>query len=158
MLRSSPSCPPSPSSRPRPRVTSTPSRACWPEIRRSSTRSTSTTRRRSISPRRGTTSQSPRCCSTPAPTPISHAFYLAARNGHTEAAEFLLDQGADIDHRGFFGAPGLHWAAINGHLETVRHLVSRGADPAIRDDAYDADALGWAREGANEAVVAFLAG
>ena len=89
---------------------------------------------------------------------ISDAFYLAARNGRTEAARFLLEQGADIDFRGFFGAPGLHWAANNGHLETVRFLVERGADTTIHDEEFDADALGWAREGGDERVVAFLAG
>ena len=89
---------------------------------------------------------------------ISDAFYVAARNGHTEVARFLLDRGADIDFRGFFGAPGLHWAAINGHADTVRFLLDQGADPALRDDEFDADALGWAREGEHEDVVRVLSG
>jgi len=44
---------------------------------------------------------------------VSEAFHIAARNGNVEVAKLLLERGADIDQRGFFGAPGLHWAAIN---------------------------------------------
>ena len=88
---------------------------------------------------------------------VSAAFVLACRNGHTDAARFLLDRGADVDARGFFGATALHWAAINGHAETVRFLLEQGADPALRDGEFDADALGWAREGGHEPVVALLA-
>jgi ankyrin repeat protein len=88
---------------------------------------------------------------------VSAAFVLACRNGHTEAARFLLDRGADVNARGFFGGTGLHWAAINGHADTVRFLLGEGADPAMRDAQFDSDALGWAREGGHEPVVALLA-
>ena len=88
---------------------------------------------------------------------VAAAFVLACRNGHTDAARFLLDRGADIDSRGFFGGTGLHWAALNGHAGTVRFLLDHGADPALRDAEFDSDALGWAREGGHERVVALLA-
>jgi uncharacterized protein len=87
---------------------------------------------------------------------VSAAFVLACRNGHTDAARFLLERGADVDARGFFGATALHWAAINGHAETVRFLLGEGADPALRDAEFEADALGWAREGGHEPVIALL--
>jgi ankyrin repeat protein len=87
---------------------------------------------------------------------VSAAFVLACRNGHVEAARFLLERGADVDARGFFGATGLHWAALNGHVDTVRFLLDGGADPALRDRQFDSDALGWAREGEHEPVVALL--
>jgi ankyrin repeat protein len=87
---------------------------------------------------------------------VSAAFVLACRNGHTDAARFLLDRGADVDARGFFGATGLHWAAHNGHADTVTFLLDQGADPALRDSQFDSDALGWAREGGHEPVVALL--
>jgi ankyrin repeat protein len=88
---------------------------------------------------------------------VSEAFQVACRNGHTEVARSLLDRGARIDHPGYFEAPGLHWAAINGHADTVSFLLERGADPAIRDAEFDADALGWAREGGHDDVEALLA-
>src|SRR5262249_43407824 len=59
---------------------------------------------------------------------VSEALYIAARNGHVDVAQFLLERGADIDCRGFFGAPRLHWAAINGHRPMVEFLIARGAD------------------------------
>ena len=87
---------------------------------------------------------------------VSAAFVLACRNGHTDVARLLLDRGADVNTRGFFAATALHWAAINGHADTVRFLLAEGADPALRDREFDADALGWAREGGHEPVVALL--
>ena len=82
---------------------------------------------------------------------------LACRNGHTDAARFLLDRGADVNARGFFAATALHWAAINGHADTVRFLLERRA-PIRRcaTSEFDSDALGWAREGGHEPVVALL--
>jgi ankyrin repeat protein len=89
---------------------------------------------------------------------VSAAYVLACRNGHTEAARFLLDHGAQVNARGFFHATALHWAAINGHADTVRFLLDAGADPTLRDAEFDADALGWAREGGHEPVIALLDG
>lgn len=87
---------------------------------------------------------------------VSAAFVLACRNGHTDAARFLLGRGADVDARGFFGATGLHWAAHNGHADTVRFLLEAGADTTLHDARFGSDPLGWAREGGHEAVVALL--
>ena len=84
---------------------------------------------------------------------LSDALYAAARNGHTEVVEFLLDRGADVNARGFFGAPGLHWAAINGYADTVDLLLSHGADRTIRDAKFDGTAENWAREGGHRAIV-----
>ena len=83
---------------------------------------------------------------------ISEALYVAARNGHVEVARFLLEKGADIDCRGFFGAPGLHWAAINGHRPMVEFLIARGADLHLRDQQFNATPLGWALEGEREEI------
>jgi ankyrin repeat protein len=87
---------------------------------------------------------------------VSEAFYIAARNGHVHVAEFLLDKGADINCKGFFGAPGLHWAAINGHKEMVEFLIARGADCEVRDEEFASTALGWAAEGHHSEIVELL--
>jgi RNA polymerase sigma factor (sigma-70 family) len=89
---------------------------------------------------------------------ISLAEYVAARNGHTECVRVLLEHGADIDYRGFFGGTGLHWACINGHIETVRFLLARGANAALKDFRFDATAEGWASEGKHDAIVELLRG
>jgi ankyrin repeat protein len=89
---------------------------------------------------------------------VSEAFYIAARNGHTDVAKFLLDKGADINCRGFFGAPGLHWAALNGHKEMVEFLIAHGADIHLRDEEFDSTPLGWAREGHQLEIAELLKG
>jgi ankyrin repeat protein len=87
---------------------------------------------------------------------VSEAFYIAARNGHIDVAGFLLERGADIDSRGFFGAPGLHWAAINGHKEMVEFLIARGADIHLRDEEFASTPLGWAIEGRQKEIAQLL--
>jgi len=87
---------------------------------------------------------------------VSEAFHIAARNGHLEVAKFLLEKGADINCRGFFGAPGLHWGAINGHKAMVEFLIDRGADLTLRDQHFNSTALGWALEGKQTAIAELL--
>jgi ankyrin repeat protein len=87
---------------------------------------------------------------------LDDAFVLACRNGHTAIALQLLEAGAEVDARGYFNAPAIHWAAINGHAGTVAFLLEHGADPELKDDEFGADALGWAREGGHTSVVELL--
>jgi ankyrin repeat protein len=87
---------------------------------------------------------------------VSEAFYIAARNGHIEVVRFLLGKGADINCRGFFGAPGLHWAAINGHKAMVEFLITNGADLQLRDNQFNSTPLGWAREGKQTEIIGML--
>ena len=86
----------------------------------------------------------------------STALYAAARNGHTAVVEYLLDHGATIDTRGFFGGTGLHWAAINGHRDTVELLIARGASRNIRDEHFDSTPEEWAIEGGHTELAALL--
>lgn len=67
----------------------------------------------------------------------------------TEMVEWLLDQGASVNARGWLGghlqgATALHIAANGGHLDLARLLVDRGADVMLRDALNDATAEGWA--------------
>jgi len=71
-------------------------------------------------------------------------------------AKFLLEKDADINCRGFFGAPGLHWAAIHGNKAMVEFLIERGADLTLRDQQFNSTALGWALEGKQTEIAALL--
>jgi protein-S-isoprenylcysteine O-methyltransferase Ste14 len=84
------------------------------------------------------------------------AFHAAARNGHPALVAFLLDCRADVDARGFFDAPAVHWAAHNGHADTVRLLIARGADPMLKDTRFDATAAAWAEENGHTAIAEAL--
>ena len=90
------------------------------------------------------------------PSEISYAMYSAARNGHTETVKYLLDHGATIDTRGFFGGTGLHWSAINGHRETVELLIARGANLDLRDEQFNSRPENWAKEGGHTELVNLL--
>lgn len=87
---------------------------------------------------------------------ISEALHIAARNGHIPVAKFLLEKGADINSRGFFGAPGLHWAALHGHKPMVEFLIDHGADLTLRDQQFNSTAIGWALEGKQTEIVELL--
>jgi ankyrin repeat protein len=87
---------------------------------------------------------------------VSDSFYIACRNGHTEVSRLLLDRGADINFRGFFGGTGLHWAAINGHKETAEFLVANGADTSLEDHQFQSTPLGWAHETNQRAIIDLL--
>ena len=87
---------------------------------------------------------------------VSTALYAAARNGHTGVVEYLLDHGATIDTRGFFGGTGLHWAAINGHRDTVELLIARGASRSIRDEQFNSTPEDWAIEGGHTELATLL--
>jgi uncharacterized protein len=78
---------------------------------------------------------------------LSDAMYAAARNGHAQVVEYLLDRGAATDAKGVFGATALHWAAMNGHRSTVDLLLARGASLTTRDARFNATPEDWAKEG-----------
>jgi uncharacterized protein len=63
------------------------------------------------------------------------ALHYAARQGHIESAELLLDAGADIDQvtGGDLSSP-LLVAVINGNYDVAMMLLERGADPNLLSD------------------------
>jgi ankyrin repeat protein len=59
------------------------------------------------------------------------ALHHAARAGHLEAVEALLDGGADIDSRSGDGSTPLVLATLNGQFDLAMKLIERGADVNI---------------------------
>ena len=67
---------------------------------------------------------------------INNAFVFACMHGHIDAAQLLLDKGAEINvvPGGFdYAGTGLHYAALNGHRSTVEFLLEHGADRNVKD-------------------------
>jgi ankyrin repeat protein len=63
------------------------------------------------------------------------ALHYAARQGHIEAVDMLLEGGADIDHpSGGDQSTPLLVATINGNYDLAMDLLQRGADPNLVSD------------------------
>ncbi|PFK28309.1 hypothetical protein COI93_24165 [Bacillus cereus] len=55
--------------------------------------------------------------------------HVAAKKGHLEVVEYLINKGIDIEARGgTFDASALNLAAGEGHLEIVKYLIEAGAE------------------------------
>ena len=63
------------------------------------------------------------------------ALLHAARQGHAEAVNSLLNAGTDIDQASADGTTPLFIAALNGHFDLALALIERGADPNRANDA-----------------------
>lgn len=63
------------------------------------------------------------------------ALYWAAEYGHADAAQVLLEHGANINlPEGLHGEAPLLIAALRGHIEVVEVLLAHGADVRAKDD------------------------
>lgn len=81
---------------------------------------------------------------------MKDGFAWACEYGRTKVAEFLLDQGMEINARlRNHGNTGLHWAAFYGHVDLVKLLLKRRARLDIKDKSFDGPPLGWALHGWN---------
>ena len=71
--------------------------------------------------------------------------HAAARHGHTNAVQLLLEYGTDPNARDTGdNASALHFAAGYGHAEIVRALLDAGADVHGAGDLHQAEVIGWA--------------
>ena len=81
---------------------------------------------------------------------VNNAFVYACMHGHLEAAQLLLDKGAEINMipGGFdYAGTGLHYAALNGHRAMIQFLLDHGADRSVKDTKVGNTAAGWAEYG-----------
>jgi ankyrin repeat protein len=90
---------------------------------------------------------------------INNAFVYACMHGRIDAAQLLMDKGAEINAipAGFdYAGTGLHYAALNGHREMVEFLLAKGADRLIKDTKVGSTAAGWAEYGKHQELIAML--
>lgn len=82
--------------------------------------------------------------------------HWAAINNRQEIADFLFQQGAEVDPVGgdLRSAP-IHWAVRQGHLPMVVKLMAHGADPTFKDGE-GCDCLHLAAQLGHTAIVAYL--
>lgn len=76
----------------------------------------------------------------------TNVFVYAVCRKNWQAAEWLLDHGADIDAVAEVyqcPATALHFAVESAPPDKVQWLLDRGADTTIKDGKYDADAMNW---------------
>ena len=81
---------------------------------------------------------------------VNNAFVYACMHGHIDAAQLLLDKGAEINAipGGFdYAGTGLHYAALNGHRAMAEFLLNHGADRNVKDTKVGSTAAGWAVHG-----------
>lgn len=88
------------------------------------------------------------------------ALHLAAKEGHEEMMEFLLDNSSrgesfDVDAVTEERLTPLHYAAANGHVEVLQTLLGHGADNAVLD-IVGRTALDLAVENTHTAIKAIL--
>ncbi len=85
----------------------------------------------------------------------NNVLHLAASRGATDVVAFLLEQGADIEHRcGLYDATAIVEAAESGHLDTVRCFVEAGAQLDTSDSLRN-PLMRAAKQGHSD-VVAYL--
>ena len=90
---------------------------------------------------------------------INNAFVYACMHGHLDAAQLLLDKGAQINvvPGGFdYAGTGLHYAALNGHRAMVEFLLDHGADRTVTDTKVGSTAAGWAEYGKHPELLDLL--
>ena len=65
------------------------------------------------------------------------ALHVASRTGNPEAVLALIDNGADIHARGYYGGMALYFAAgPGGNAKTIMALVENGSDIAAGENTY----------------------
>ena len=89
--------------------------------------------------------QTPRCL-----TPL----IAAAETGQYEAAQLLLERGADVNKRMKRGQTALMFASYHGHIDVGRLLLASGAD--VNADFEGDTALSWAKQKDHAEIVNLL--
>lgn len=83
------------------------------------------------------------------------ALLMAIQNGHSEAANLLINTGEGLFYTDEKNATVLHWAARMGQSTICRQLLEKGASLDAKDQD-DQTALDWAMRGDDELTINIL--
>lgn len=83
------------------------------------------------------------------------ALLMAIQNGHSEAANLLIQNGEGLTYRDESNATVLHWAARMGQAPICQSLLEKGVNLGVKDQD-DQTALDWAMRGNNEQTINLL--
>jgi ankyrin repeat protein len=89
------------------------------------------------------------------PGTSGHALLLAIQNGHTEAANLLINRGEGMTYADENSATLLHWAARIGQSSICQKLLGKGVSLGAKDDDGQT-ALDWAMKGNHELTINML--
>jgi len=90
---------------------------------------------------------------------VNNAFIYACMQNQVDAANLLLQQGAEINTipPGFdYAGTGLHNSALRGHRAMVEFLVAHGADVNVKDTKVGGTPAGWAKYGGHLEIKNYL--
>ena len=85
------------------------------------------------------------------------ALAFAVINRHFDVADFLLEQGANINTNWNSHEPASilhHLVFLPNSYDSMRFLIDRGINMTIKDYRWDSNAVGWARHGNNDEKMA----
>jgi hypothetical protein len=88
---------------------------------------------------------------------LDTALAYSVINCHFEVADFLLEQGADINTKWNSHEPASvlhHLVFLPNPYESMQFLIERGIDMQIKDYRWNATAEGWARYGNSDEKMA----
>lgn len=83
------------------------------------------------------------------------ALLMAVQNGHSEAANLLIQNGEGLTYRDESNATVLHWAARMGQVSICQLLLEKGVYLGAKDQD-DQTPLDWAMRGNNEQTINLL--
>lgn len=81
--------------------------------------------------------------------------HWAASSGHTDIAEFLISEGADLTAMSAYGETPLHWAARERRFKVAELLIAKGADVNARNNMRETP-MHWSAQKGDAATTRLL--
>ncbi|CUV06052.1 unnamed protein product [Cryptosporidium hominis] len=87
---------------------------------------------------------------------LQTALFFACRDGNVKTAEFLIDNGCNVNHTDRVNQTALFYAARDGRFEAVKLLLDKGAEPNLSDNVGQTALFYAARDGRSQTCMLLL--